>query len=380
MFYLNEKNIKEYTTINFLKTEKFLNFIKPKIMSLIKKEYIKQNNVSLTLFEEKQKITPSIPSRLSEDSIQKINKNFSYLGKWSEFFIEKLINFYKSNNLDYNKPINLKENWFLIKEATEESKKYFKIKSTRKESIFWFLDLENLNKNKYSFFLEKEEFENHDNQLIFMTIMNHFQAFLPYCENFMSWDEFTKTHSLKTSEEYSIECEVSRWEFDFFDIKENYLIDLKFQRKGWDINWIWQLLLYVYLLDFYYGKRSQGISVLNTFTGEIWKISLKNLFIEGGDEKFFKVMKTEIQDYEKIRLMNRILSCFKEWDQVSNLKEIISNNFFIQIEDQKINEYEKFILKLNSYRNNSNFLSNIHSSKWVWNEWNEFLSSNQLKN
>ncbi|ADX97845.1 hypothetical protein [Mycoplasma suis] len=379
MFYLNEKNIKEHTTVNFLKTEKFLNSIRPKLVGLIKKKYVNKGNISINIFAEKQKITKSLDEKLTKDSLQKINKNCSYLGKWSEFFIDNLLNFYKSNQLDYGNPIDLKEHWFLVRDTTEESKNYFKTKTTR-QTAFWFLELDNLGSNKYSFFLEQQEFKNHDHQLIFLTIMNHFQEFLSYCQNFMNWDKFTKLHPLKTSDDHSIECEVTGWEFDFFDLSEDYIVDLKFQRKNWVINWIWQQLLYVYLLDFYYGKRAKGISVLNTFTGEVWKISLKDLFIEGQEEKFFEILKLEIQDYEKIRLMNRILSCFKEWDQVSSLKEIIEINFFIRSSDQKVvSNYEKFILQLNSERGNKDFLSNIHSPKWVWSEWNKFLEENPLE-
>ncbi|AHC39893.1 hypothetical protein OVS_01395 [Mycoplasma ovis str. Michigan] len=371
MFYLNEKNIKEYTVVGYLVSEKFKTQIKPKLFKLIRPTWIYQSGLN-PLFSTSEKIVDPLNTKLDSEALQKITKYSSYLGKWSEFFLEKLVDLWKKKKYKSWEEIEIKENWEIVKKATEESKKYFSSKKNKSSNWMWFWELSNLTEYKYSFFFEQEEFKNNEDFELFTEIMNHFKSFLPYFETCISWNKFTKLHRLKSYLEHKQECEITRWEFDFFEPKNQELIELKFHKKSWDINWIWQILIYSYLLDFYYGMRVKRIRIINTFTGEQLSFSISDLFIEGGEEYFYKLMKLEISDYEKLKFMNRILSCFKEWKEDSNLKEIISNNFFCDIKDLKINKYHQFITELDKNRQQSNFLSNIHSPKWVWEEWTKF--------
>ncbi|AFO51766.1 hypothetical protein MHLP_00930 [Candidatus Mycoplasma haematolamae str. Purdue] len=371
MFYLNEKNIKQYTTVSYLQTEKFKQFIKPQLCALFEKGLLNSSS-PLTLFQNSRKITGPLSKKLDQETLSKINSHCSYLGKWSEFFLEKAVNFCQQNCLGDWSDLDLKRNWHIISEATEESKKYFSSKKSRSTTWLWFLELGDQQEYKYSFFLEKEEFKNHENESIFMEIMNHFKSFLPCCSDFISWNNFAKRHSLKKTSDYQNECEITMWEFDFFDLKTKEVVDLKFQKKSWDLNWVWQCLLYVYLLDFYYGVEAKGIKLINTFSGEEWSSSLEDLFGKGGRKKFFSLLKKEIADYEKNRFMNRILSCFQDWDQKEGLKEIVSTHFFCSEEDSCIPVYSSFIESLNKNRQRSDFLSNIHSAKWVWEQWTQF--------
>lgn len=379
MFYLNEKNIKEYTVVGYLASEKFKTQVKPRILQLINPKWIEQGSLT-PLFLTSAKIVEPLSDKLDPEALQKITKYSSYLGKWSEFFLEKLVDLWKKRKYTHWEKIELKENWELVKKATEESRKYFDSKKSKSANWVWFWELSNLSTDyKYSFFFEQEEFKNNEDFELFTVIMNHFKSFLPHFEHCISWNKFTKLHRLKNSEEHKQECEITRWEFDFFGLETQELVELKFHKKAWDVNWIWQTLIYSYLLDFYYGIKPQRIRIINTFTGEQLSFSLSDLFIEGGEEAFYKMMKLEISDYEKLKFMNRILACFKDWTENPNLKEIISNNFFCELEDLNIPKYHQFITQLNENRSKADFLSNIHSPKWVWEEWTKFLAQMQQK-
>ncbi|AFN65354.1 hypothetical protein WEN_02855 [Mycoplasma wenyonii str. Massachusetts] len=375
MFYLNEKNIKEYTVVGYLASEKFKTQIRPRLFKLIKPSW--KNQTSLTpLFLTSTKIVDSLGTKLDEETLQKITNYFSYLGKWSEFFLEKLVATSKEKQKSWEQ-IELQDHWEIVREATEESKKYFASKKSKSENWVWFWELSNPNKYKYSFFYEQESFKNNEDFGLFTVIMNHWKSFLPHFESCISWNKFTKLYELKSSEHHKQECEITRWEFDFFEPNEKELVELKFHKKSWNTSWIWQTLMYSYLLDFYYGVRVKKIRIINTFFGEQLSFSISDLFIEGGEESFYKMMKLEISDYEKLKFMNRILACFKEWTTNSNLKEIISNNFFCEQEDLNIPKYHQFITNLDKNRGRANFLSNIHSPKWVWSEWIKFSAQTQ---
>ncbi|CCE66690.1 hypothetical protein [Candidatus Mycoplasma haematominutum] len=375
MFYLNKNGLKGYTVVNYLQTEKFREQIKPQIMKLINKKWIHKSSI-LPIFELKTKITESLNNKLDKDSIQKVNENCSYLGKWSEFFLENLINYCQDKKIKQWDQLDLRKNWKLVKKTTEESKKYFSHRVQKNMYLDWLLNLieggSSTVSSKYAFFLEQENFKNHKYSHIFLKIMDHFKAFLPHCKSYISWNKFTKLYTIKPSKDCKNECEVTGWEFDFFNSEDQHIVDFKFQKKSWDANWVWQLLLYVYLLDFYYGIQAKGITLINTFSGEKWSITLEELFEKNKTNYFFQLLKLEISDYEKIRFMNRILSCFKEWTEESKLEEIIANNFFCKTSDGQVDKYKSFIKKLNVQRQEVNFLSNIHSPKWVWEEWINF--------
>ncbi|AFO51772.1 hypothetical protein MHLP_00960 [Candidatus Mycoplasma haematolamae str. Purdue] len=338
--------MKTYSVTDFISLPRFKEKIEPKL-----KKLIGSKKVVFIPFSEG---ISSLREQLTDQEIRLLSSTYfaSFLGKWTEYALETL----NKENLDTL-------DWKTIKSISLRTQEYY-LSKRFEPTVRRFL-------NGYDFdlFIEEERFNSSRYKDVFKRVFAHIEKIAPYLKDVQSWESFSSV----TPRDKDIRLEITG-EFDAFNPTTKELIELKFQQTTWSKEWLWQSLLYVYLLKSYWGIEANSIKIVNTFSATYWTISLRELFNEQTQE-FFEFLKLEIADSEKDSLKEKIKDCIENLEASEDLRKIVSERFFLKREDPALNAYCDFISYLLTNKKDKDFRSNLHSSSWVWKKWITFSSS-----
>ncbi|AFO51769.1 hypothetical protein MHLP_00945 [Candidatus Mycoplasma haematolamae str. Purdue] len=361
------KDWQKYDLVDFVKYHKrFKMHIQPKILELIEAKW-RVDEYSENLRDVSEEISLPLSHSLTREERYRVRELKSFLGKYTEFLVKALKKEEKTNSNWVSFSISDQDMWErVIAQSFRECKQYYYCKNAQLDAYIE-EDLE---------CLESWEFWNaNPDQLIWKKLIEHLKGLVSSFHSLQSYLEFGANHRKRRWS-----CEISGWEFDFFDSEKNELIELKFSDREFNIEWVCQTLLYVYLVKRTYGLDVQRIKILNTYQAKQWSWNLKELFVKGGLEGFFELLDIELNSKEKESFCSKAHKAMKdiltrEASPDYSLEEIVRQHFALWSDKPKeIERCIDFFSRMVKLKERAKL---VYDDTLVWTMWLQHRKKNR---